>query len=237
MKKADGISILVALFVLCAFAFVPGVAEAFSTLSRNHGYAMSFVKFAVLATFGECLALRIVTGAYNRRGFGILPRFLVWGLLGVCIKVAFTIFAVGTPALLAQAGLDVSAKTLATGPLGLKVLAAFSVSLAVNCVFSPWMMTAHKLTDTHIQDTGGTLSGFLTIPDLGGLLARLDWSVLWGFVFKKTIPLFWIPAHTITFMLPGEFQILFAATLGIMLGLILALAANRPAPASQTVPS
>lgn len=37
-------------------------------LSREHGYAMSFAKFSVLSTFGECLALRLVSGEYNRIG-------------------------------------------------------------------------------------------------------------------------------------------------------------------------
>jgi hypothetical protein len=47
---------------------------------------------------------------------------------------------------------------------------------------------------------------------------------MWGFVFKKTIPFFWIPAHTITFLLPPDVQVLFAALLGIALGTILAVA-------------
>jgi uncharacterized integral membrane protein len=45
-------------------------------------------------------------------------------------------------------------------------------------------------------------------------------------VFKKTIPLFWYPAHTITFLLPAGFQVLFAAVLGIVLGVLLSVAAN-----------
>ncbi|WP_321415721.1 Mpv17/PMP22 family protein [uncultured Desulfobacter sp.] len=43
-------------------------------------------------------------------------------------------------------------------------------------------------------------------------------------MFKKTLPFFWIPAHTITFLLPPDFQVLFAAILGIVLGIILAVA-------------
>jgi hypothetical protein len=49
--------------------------------------------------------------------------------------------------------------------------------------------------------------------------------VQWGFVFKKTIPLFWFPAHTITFLLPAHLQVLFAAVLSIFLGIILSVAA------------
>ena len=35
---------------------------------------MSFVKFSILATFGECLALRVTIGYYNRKEFGVLPK-------------------------------------------------------------------------------------------------------------------------------------------------------------------
>ena len=52
---------------------------------------------------------------------------------------------------------------------------------------------------------------------------KIDWNIQYDFVFKKTIPLFWYPAHTITFMLPGNYQVLFAAVLGVVLGLILSI--------------
>jgi hypothetical protein len=56
------------------------------------------------------------------------------------------------------------------------------------------------------------------------MLKKIDWQVMWGFVFKKTLPLFWIPAHTVTFLLPEMHRVLFAALLGIVLGTILAIA-------------
>jgi hypothetical protein len=58
---------------------------------------------------------------------------------------------------------------------------------------------------------------------MGKIIANLDWNVQWNFIFKKTIPFFWIPAHTVTFLLPVEFQVLFAALLGIALGVILSI--------------
>lgn len=44
---------------------------------------------------------------------------------------------------------------------------------------------------------------------------------------KKTIPLFWYPAHPVTFLLPSEMCVLFAALLGIVLGVILAIVARK----------
>jgi hypothetical protein len=57
--------------------------------------------------------------------------------------------------------------------------------------------------------------------------------VQWNFVLKKTIPFFWIPAHTITFLMPADFRVLFAALLGIVLGVILAVA-NMKKTETQT---
>jgi len=55
-------------------------------------------------------------------------------------------------------------------------------------------------------------------------LQEINWKVQWNFVFKKTIPFFWIPAHTGVFLMPAEYRILAAAVLSIVLGVILAIA-------------
>ena len=105
-----------------------------------------------------------------------------------------------------------------------KLLVAFCISVLMNSIFAPVFMTLHKITDIHIQDTGGSLIRFFKPIPIGNIMAnRINWQVQWGFVFKKTIPLFWYPAHTITFLLPGDFQVLFAAFLGVVLGLILSI--------------
>ena len=58
------------------------------------------------------------------------------------------------------------------------------------------------------------------------IITHLNWNSQWNFVFKKAIPFFWYPAHTITFLLPGEMRVLFAAILGVVLGVLLAIAAR-----------
>ena len=88
------------------------------------------------------------------------------------------------------------------------------------------MMTFHKITDTHIERNEGKLLCLTKCIPMGQIMTDINWKVQWGFVFKKTIPFFWIPAHTITFILPGEFQVLFAALLGVVLGVILAVASQ-----------
>lgn len=221
--KALGASLVVVAF----FAFVPGMMETFIAFTTGMPYISSFVKFAVLATFGECIGLRIVTGAYNRPGFGVLPRAFVWGVLGMGIKAAFTIFATGAPNILGELGLPFSAQTLRDGSFGGKFIVAFTISSTINIIFAPLFMTLHKLTDKHIEETGGSLARFFSPIPMGRMLREVNWDVMWGFVFKKTIPFFWIPAHTITFLLPPYLRILMAALLGVVLGVILAIAASK----------
>ena len=184
----------------------------------------SFLKFAVLATFGEVIGLRIRTGNYIQKGFGLIPRAIVWGVLGLTIKLAFVIFGAGTPAFLSYLGLKDAATAMQSALTPMKVLVAFSISATMNIIYAPIMMTFHKITDTHIVNNGGTIAGFFRPIKFGEIVTNLNWNVQWNFVFKKTIPFFWIPAHTITFLLPPEFQVLFAAILGIVLGVLLALA-------------
>lgn len=217
--------IVCALALLSPFFIFDSVYAAYKTFNAEHGMVMSFLKFAVLSTFGECIGLRITSGVWSRPGFGILPRALVWGVLGMGISMAMTIFSTGVPAFLVSLG-QTGARDVMSGVLTLeKVWVAFAVSVAMNTIFAPVFMTLHKVTDAHITASGGTLRGFFTTPfRFGDILARLDWHRQWSFVFKRTIPLFWFPAHTITFLLPGDLRVLFAALLGVVLGVLLAMA-------------
>lgn len=88
-------------------------------------------------------------------------------------------------------------------------------------------MTFHKITDTHILQCGGSVRSLLTPIPMTQIITHLNWDVQWNFVFKKTIPFFWVPAHTITFLLPEEARVLFAALLGVVLGILLAVAARK----------
>jgi hypothetical protein len=226
MKQKDLLFILILVLLFLPFFLSDRVYRFYLEFNAEHGLITSFIKFAILASYGEVLGLRIRTGGYDIRGFGLLPRMIVWGILGVFIKAAFVVFSAGGPAILSFLGMKDPASFLAGGFSAMKVVVAFSISLTLNLTFSPVLMTLHRLTDAHIMNSGGSVKCFVTVPDFRSVLAGLDWKMHWGFVLKKTIPLFWIPAHTFTFLLPPEFQILFAAMLGVVLGVILAFAAG-----------
>jgi|GEM_PF-2950821 len=106
MKKKDVIVLLCVAAVVAVFFVFPAVYEFYNGFNARHGLTMSFLKFALLSTFGECVGLRITHGVYSMPGFGIAPRALVWGVLGVGISMAMTVFAAGVPALLASLGMD-----------------------------------------------------------------------------------------------------------------------------------
>ena len=226
MKKADWILILCVAVVAALFA-IPQThcAEGFNWATAHHPYIMAFFKFAILATLGEMLALRIREGVYNRKGFGVLPRMMVWGFLGMCIDMAMVIFKVGVPAFLGSLGWHDAATLFGAAEFSWgKLGVAFAVSVLMNSIFAPVMMTFHKCTDIHITDNGGTVRGLLRPMKMRDIFAhKVNWDMQWNFVIKKTIPLFWFPAHTITFILPANLQVLFAALLGVALGLILAI--------------
>lgn len=227
MKRSDFYFAVFILLLFLPFVLFEELYEAYNAFNLSHGFIMSFIKFAILATLGEVIGLRIKTGRYTEPGFGLLLRALVWGLLGITIKAAFIIFTSGTLSLFQYLNYTNADEVFSGDFSAGKLLIAFSISVLLNTIYAPVMMTVHKITDTHIMNTGGTVAGFFKPIPVAGILQKLNWDVQWNFVFKRTIPFFWYPAHTITFLLPAEFQVLFAALLGIALGTILAIASLR----------
>lgn len=205
---------------MAAFFGFPQTRDLYAQAYAAAPLVVSFVKFALLATGGEMLALRIRAGVYWKKGFGLVPKMLVWGFLGLAIYAAFGIFSSGVPVLCAPILNRLKNPTLAK---------AFSISFFMNLFFAPLMMMVHHLTDRFIEAKVGRfpLREFRVVP----LAAQIDWAKMWGKVYKYTIPLFWIPAHTVTFLLPTEFRTLFAALLSVVLGLLMGVLGgfrNRP---------
>lgn len=224
-RLPDRLCLSAALALASAFLLSGSLRQSYLSLTAAHPLAMGFAKFALLATFGESLAQRLLTGRYLPPRFGPVPRAAAWGLLGVLITLAFLIFSSGVPAALSRLGME--GATL-SGPLGTaKILTAFAVSAGMNILFAPVLMVAHKVFDLHIARYGGSLRCLLHAPEPGGLLASADWESLWRLVLFRTLIFFWIPAHTVTFLLPESLRVLFAAALGAVLGLILAWAGSR----------
>ena len=228
MKHTDLYFLLAILAIFLPFCLSDALYEGYKSFNAEHGMVMSFIKFGVLSTLGEMLGCRIGSGKYLPKAFGILPRMIVWGFLGMGINAAMIIFSKGTPALMAYMGMTDAVASFNGAEFCMdKLWVALAVSVAMNTIFAPVFMTFHKITDAHIALHGGSLKALITPISMAERFAQIDWGKQWGFVFKKTIPFFWYPAHTITFLLPSEQRVLFAALLGIALGVLLAVATRK----------
>ena len=228
MRRSDFIFGLVILAIFLPFVWSEALYDWYKSFNAAHGMIMSFLKFGILSTLGEMLGCRIATGKYMNPTFGALPRMIVWGFLGMGINMAMIIFSKGTPMFLEYMGMSNAVEAFtANGFTMAKLWVALAVSVAMNTIFAPVFMTFHKITDAHIAAHGGSVKAlFIPIP-MAQRFSELNWQAQWGFVFKKTIPFFWYPAHTITFILPPEQRVLFAALLGIVLGVLLAVASKK----------
>lgn len=213
LKKGDFIWLMV-LGLIILFLVIPQTHYIFVKLTQNHPYLMGFIKVFILATMGELLALRIVTNQWQN-STGIFYRALIWGLLGMSFVLIFDIFAGGV--------LKALSKGLLPGSKDSKLAFAFFTSTIMNLAFAPTMMAFHRITDTFIDLGEGKIRGIFQVS-IGQVIKNIDWENFVSFVVVKTIPLFWIPAHTVTFLLPAEYRVLVAAFLSIALGAILAFA-------------
>src|SRR6056297_3515628 len=115
MKIKDIYMLLFLAALFAPFVLSDTIFQWYDDFNKAHGLITSFVKFAVLATLGEAIGLRIRKGVYNQKGFGLVPRAVVWGFIGITIKVAFIIFATGTPAVLEYLGLKGAAASMNEG--------------------------------------------------------------------------------------------------------------------------
>lgn len=173
--------------------------ECYLALVKAHPIATAMAQFAVLGTLGEVLSKWLVA----RRVFS------PFGLRGTVLRM------------LGWAALAVCIKYAFTGFVAfvdglvshglLPELGAagkaFSVSLFMNLQFGPFLVIAHRLIDNLIDGR----------PNWANLDKGLK-SLLW----------FWVPAHTVTFLLPPDFRIGLAAVWSLALGLILGFYNRAP---------
>lgn len=213
MKKGDFIwgGTLVA-FIL--FVMHPMTHTWFVDTTAAYPYIGGFLKFALLATMGEMLVGRISTGKWKKAP-GFLWRVIIWGFLGMVIALIFQIFAGGVNHAFDQ-GYLIGKEN--------RIFVAFMISLTMNFTFAPTMMAFHRFTDTYLDLKYGE---HIQRPSVPQVVQRIDWTGFVGFVLLKTVPFFWVPAHTITFLLPQEYRVLVAALLSIALGLLLTVAKKK----------
>ncbi|MGQ9856921.1 MAG: hypothetical protein ACUVQF_09305 [Fervidobacterium sp.] len=213
IRFGDVLSVL--FFALLAYLLInKSTREVYLNLNSSHPYIMGFLKVGILATFGEILSTRIVNGKYKML-VGLPYRFVVWGLLGIVFVAVFELFGSGTKVLLDKNLLPYAESTRT-------FFQAFYTSVLMNLIFAPTFMALHRITDAYIDLSQGKIRNMLKI-ELNTVLEHIDWKTFVSFVLGKTIPFFWIPAHTVTFLLPSTYRVLVAALLSVALGVLLSL--------------
>lgn len=167
------------------------------------------VQFAILGTLGEILSysLQQKRAAIPCSWLQLIGKMFAWALLGVIIKYAFAGMKGFTAALVEH---NLLPRFFAAG-FG----RALAVSVFTNTLFGPQMMVFHRLEDNLILRR----KGFAGITNA------------W-----KTLLWFWIPAHTLTFLLPADLQIGLAALWSLALGLIMGFSKSKQPAAPVSAP-
>jgi len=217
LKQKDFLWII-ALLLVTGILVYPVTHNMFIAATITHPYIMGFVKVSILASMGELLAIRIATGDWKTPA-GVIYRFIVWGFIGMTFVLVFDLFANGISGSMNNGLLPSLAEKTYLSPY----LFAFFTSTFMNLIFAPTFMAFHRITDTYIDLGQGKINKIVRVK-LIDVIQTINWYDFISFVILKTIPFFWIPAHTITFMLPSEYRVLMAACLSIVLGGILAFA-------------
>ncbi len=166
--------------------------QSYILLVKSHPIIMAMIQFAILGTFGEIISKWII----NKKVFlPFNPMILILKMLEWAILAVFIKYAF--------TGFHGFIDTLVAHEMLPKLNSffnAFAISVATNVQFGLFLVLFHRVLDNIVmreKNWNNIDKGF--------------YSLFW----------FWIPAHTITFMLPRIYQIGLAALWSVALGVIL----------------
>lgn len=198
------------LLLWAAVLVLPTTREVFMAMTQAYPYISGFFKFFVLATMGDMLGARILHGQWQKTK-GLIFKAIIWGIIGMMITLAFTLYSEGV----------LAAQDIGRLPFhGSKFGHAFLTSVMMNITFAPFMFLFHKFSDLYIDVK---YRGMKKVT-INNLVKEVDFNMLIGFSMLKTIPFFWIPCHTIVFLMPPQYRVVASAFLSIALGLMMAIA-------------
>ncbi len=173
--------------------------DNYIVLVKTHPMIMAIAQFAILGTFGEVLSKWVsLKKIHLPFSFSlILWKMMIWSILAVCIKYAFLGFHGFVDQLVASSYLPADCL------INRSFSRALSISFFMNVQFGLLLVILHRVLDNAMPGQKKNWSG------LGKAMLTLLW--------------FWIPAHTVTFMLAKDYQIGLAALWSVALGLILGI--------------
>ncbi len=157
----------------------------------------AMIQFAILGTLGDMISKWVISKKIFLP-FSLLMllwKMLEWAILAICIKYAFTGFQGFVTGLTEH---NLLPESFANPSIG----RAFAVSFFTNAQFGILLVLLHRILDY--------------LP-----LGKVNWTGIQKGIYS--LFWFWIPAHTVTFSLPKEYQIGLAALWSLVLGLLLGL--------------
>ena len=165
---------------------------------RSYPFISAMIQFAILGTLGDYVSSRLARSKTEYTFRIVFSKAIIWAVLAIFIKVAF----VGFEGFLAALVLN---RVLPQIFFENTFLNSLSRSVSMNLQFGFFLVVFHRLLDNLVFGERNWKS-----------LDRAFISLFW----------FWIPAHTVTFMLPKDYQIGLAALWSFMLGLLLSFFAK-----------
>lgn len=228
LKKGDFIW-GAALTAFVVVLLIPASREVFISFTSAHVYLGAFLKFFILATMGELLGGRIASGDWAKPP-AIGLRAVIWGLFGVVIALLFTVYNAGAIAAMNNSLLPGGG----IAGFGGSFLIAFFTSAIMNLTFAPMLFAVHKISDTLIDLKYGEKHNEVSL-DL--IIKKIDWNSLVKVTWLRYCLFFWIPMHTLVFLIPSaysDYRVLASAFLSIVLGIIGAIT-KKPAPVQAPV--
>ena len=200
MKKGDIVWGLLLASLLLLFV-IPTTRDSILAASGAHPYLGGFIQFAILATMGDLFGKRIASGDYQFSS-QVFLRSMVF------------------PVFMGGAGLAQAGKLLPF--VGTSVAQAFFGSSIMNLTFAPAMNTFHRIMELWIETAAAKEP-----VSLKKLIGKIDWVAFVTFNWLKVGICFWIPVHTIVFLLPENIRVVVAAFSSIALGIILSFASKK----------
>ncbi|HNQ70969.1 hypothetical protein [Mesotoga prima] len=167
---------------------------------RDFPFVSAIIQFSILGTLGDFVSARIARFKTPFPPRIAFMKALEWAFLAIFIKIAFIGYQGFVSALVING-------VLPSFFVENLLLNAFARSLSMNLQFGVFLVLFHRLLDNLVLQT-------VNWKNMDKALISLIW--------------FWIPAHTLTFALPKDFQIGLAALWSFMLGLLLSLFSRSP---------
>lgn len=173
---------------------VRNLAGTYMNWVKAYPILSAMVQFAILGTFGEVISSWVKRKSFRYPfSFGIT----LWKML------TWSLLAIGIKyAFKGYVGFVEYLEAHAMLPALSTFSKAFAISACMNLQFGLLLVLLHRLLDSVPEKTANWAG-----------LSKSFYSLLW----------FWIPAHTVTFMLPEAWRIGLAAVWSLALGLILGL--------------